>query len=84
MNITTGSDGPPEPPEHFDAIEAREHQVEDDESGSVVSARSRPATPVGDDLHGHAFVREIPRDDIAEVEVVLDHEHPRLWAGAVR
>ena len=53
-------------PAHLEAVEAREHQVEDDEVGTEPLARLDAARAVGGDLDGEALAAEPGGDGLGD------------------
>ena len=67
---------------HLEAVEAGEHEVEDDEVGLEPLARLHAAGTVAGDLDGEALAAEPGRDGFRDRCFVLDHEDRACVGGS--
>jgi hypothetical protein len=63
-------------PAHLEPIGSGEHEVEQDDVGSVVRRRDQPGWTVAHDIDVHPGALEIGGHDSGDRRVVVDHEHP--------
>ena len=76
--------GGAQPPADLQAVQARQHQVEDDEVVVAVLGLGQAGDAVVDQAALAAQFGELQRDQTADVRIVLDHQHaPRAPAPAV-
>jgi hypothetical protein len=61
--------------QHGPAIQPRQHQVEDDEIESFLAGQAERFVPVAGGCRHPAFELQMERHQIADVPLVLDHEH---------
>ena len=66
---------PLDPSAHLEAVEARQHEVEDDEVGLERLAGGHRGEPVPGDLHGEPLAAQPGRDRLGDRGFVLDHQH---------
>ena len=64
-------------PEHLDAVDHRQHQIEHHQIGKPGQRTREPGAPVAGQLDFVALARQIAADHLAEVLVVVDDQHPR-------
>ena len=60
-----------------DAVESRQHQIEDHEIERLGARQAQPFVAVADRDGLQSLEREVQRDEVADVGLVLDHQHPR-------
>ncbi len=60
-----------------DAVESRQHQIEDDEIERLGACEAQSLVAVADRDRDQSLEREVQRDQVADVGFVLDDQHPR-------
>ena len=75
-----------DPPAHLEAVEARQHQVEDDEVGPQRVAQLDAGRAVAGDLDVEALAAQPRRDGVGDRRLVLDDDDRVLlhWRNAKR
>ena len=71
-----------QPPAHLDAVDARQHHVEDDEVGWLVARFDERVGTVGHDVDRVALVRERAPERRSEASIVVHHQDPSARAHA--
>ena len=66
--------GSAEPPAHLQAVDPREHQVEDDQIRQTGARRRDSFLAAGDAGHGEALLLEVVLDQLQDVALVVHDE----------
>src|SRR5205814_3632006 len=64
-------------PQHAIAVQAGQHQVQDDQVGATGTRPRQALAAILDDLHPVAFDLEVVTQAIREIGIVFDDENPR-------